>query len=317
MNIIFFFIFAFLTVFLSIKISVLADSLSNTSKVSKVLIGGILLAGVTALPEFVTCLSAIVFKNPHLAVGDVLGSNLFNIFIISFFDIIFIRKMMFNKTKSSNFFIFVLLIVSYIFILFFGNGNLSLLNIGIPTFIIIGCYIIYLFLIKKRNVLEKEESRFSYHKGIILKLVICSLFLIVSSVLLTITVNNISNYYVHFSSSLIGAILLGITTSLPEVITFYTLVMLDNYDLALLNIIGSNLFNLLVLALGDFILVGNPIYKYSDKETLIMVFLGIIVTVIAFIQNLKSKSFNKFTYIIPSIVIVLLYLAFWFLNFVY
>lgn len=84
MNEIFFLIFAFLTVFLSIKLSYYADLLSKTSGVSKALVGGIVLAGVTSLPEFVTCFSAMVVNNPALAIGDIIGSNLFNLFMICF-----------------------------------------------------------------------------------------------------------------------------------------------------------------------------------------------------------------------------------------
>ena len=84
---------SFLTVFLSIKLSYYADSLSKTSGVSRALIGGIVLAGVTSLPELVTCFSAIFVGNPLLAMGDVLGSNLFNLFMVCFFDLVFLKKM--------------------------------------------------------------------------------------------------------------------------------------------------------------------------------------------------------------------------------
>lgn len=75
----------------------------------------------------------------------------------------------------------------------------------------------------------------------------------ISSVLLTIVVNNISIAHPSFSSSFLGAIFLGITTSLPEVVTFYALINIKSYDIAVSNIIGSCLFNLLVLAIGDIV----------------------------------------------------------------
>ena len=77
----------------------------------------------------------------------------------------------------------------------------------------------------------------------VLKLVVTAIFMVMSSVILTVIVNNLSVIYPSFSSSFLGAIFLGITTSLPEVITFYTLVTIKSYDLALSNILGSNLFN--------------------------------------------------------------------------
>ena len=119
MNEILFLVFAFLTVFLSVKLSYYADRLSKTSLVSGALIGGIVLAGVTSLPEFVTCFSAIIVGNPALAIGDVLGSNLFNIFMICFFDVIFIRKMIFSKTARSHNLVLLILIVNYLILYLF------------------------------------------------------------------------------------------------------------------------------------------------------------------------------------------------------
>ena len=124
LNEIFFLFFAFLTVFLSIKLSYYADSISKTSKVSKALIGGIVLAGVTSLPEFVTCFSAISLGNPALAMGDILGSNLFNIFMISFFDVILMKKMIFAYTSKSHNLVLLLLLVNY-FILFLCTSLFS------------------------------------------------------------------------------------------------------------------------------------------------------------------------------------------------
>ena len=133
--------------------------------------------------------------------------------------------------------------------------------------------------------------------------------------LLTIVVNNISLVHQNFSSSLLGAILLGITTSLPEVITFYTLVILDNYDLAILNIIGSNLFNLLVLGVSDIFFRQYPIYIFSDANTFLILKIGVFITIICMIKTIKKPIFNKFLYIISSIIVVLSYLLFWFINF--
>ena len=89
MELILFLFLAGLTVFLSIKLSYYADLLNKSTNISGVFIGGILLAGLTSLPELVTCLSSIFLNNPYLAIGDILGSNFFNITMMCFFDILF------------------------------------------------------------------------------------------------------------------------------------------------------------------------------------------------------------------------------------
>ena len=314
MILVFFLLLAGLTIYLSIKLSYYADSVSKTTKASIEAVGGILLAGLTSLPELITCFSSIYLGNVYLAVGDILGSNLFNICIICFFDIIFIKKMMFNKTVPKSL-IYIILLINYIFIYLSlsGNVNISLFNIGLPTFII---FITYIFYIKKiiNKEDEQEKDCVKKDKFLILKFILTAILLIFISTLLTVIVNKISALNPSFSSSFIGAILLGVTTSLPEVITFISLIKLNNYDMALSDIVGSNLFNLLVLAIGDIILRKNQIYYYADFSNLLILKLCILTTIISFLQNKRCKSFNKITYIIPSVIVVFLYILFWILN---
>ena len=96
MNIILFFIFAVTTFFLSIKISEIVDKISKKNKKSGYIISGILLASITSLPELVTSIAAVKMNNPYLAIGDIVGSNTFNIFMMCLIDIILFPKMIFN-----------------------------------------------------------------------------------------------------------------------------------------------------------------------------------------------------------------------------
>ena len=156
MELVLFLFLAGLTIYLSFKLSYYADILNKTSNISGVFIGGILLAGLTSLPEFVTCLSSIFLNNPYLAIGDILGSNFFNISIMCLFDILFIKTMFYNYTKNKYYIIYLLLIINYFIMYLFMGGifNLELFNIGIPSFIIIISYIIYL-----KKAQEKDSKK--------------------------------------------------------------------------------------------------------------------------------------------------------------
>lgn len=317
MNEIFFLIFAFLTVFLSIKLSYYADLLSKTSGVSKALVGGIVLAGVTSLPEFVTCFSAMVVDNPALAIGDIIGSNLFNLFMICFFDIVFIKKMIFLNTSRLHNIVILILILNYLALYFFVSKifDFSLLSIGFPSILIIATYILYLKKIPKFEVDSYVINEDGSSKKTAVKLVIVSLCMAISSVLLTIVVNNISIAHPSFSSSFLGAIFLGITTSLPEVVTFYALINIKSYDIAVSNIIGSCLFNLLVLAIGDIVFLGYPVYMFSDNDTLILVILGLLFLVSCLIINYRKRCKNLFSYGFISFLVIVVYLVFWLSKF--
>ena len=83
---IFFLILAFLTIFTSIKLSYYGDILSKKTKLGTAFIGGLLIASITSLPEFVTSISAVIIDNIELSFGDIVGSNMFNIFVLSVYN---------------------------------------------------------------------------------------------------------------------------------------------------------------------------------------------------------------------------------------
>ncbi len=306
MELILFLFLAGLTVFLSFRLSYYADLLNKTTNISGVFIGGILLAGITSLPELVTCLSSIFLNNPYLAIGDILGSNFFNIAMMCFFDILFIKTMFYNYTKNRYYLIYVLLILNYLIMYLFMGGtfNLEIFNIGLPSFIIIITYIFYLKNAKEEKT-KKEVITTKEH--VLLKFFLVGLFMVIVSILLTLVVNLIAGKNPNVASSFIGAILLGITTSMPEVITFIALVKMKSFDLALSDIIGSNLFNLLILAIGDIFLKNKEIYYFVDKESMFLLIFGFILTILSFYQNNRKVVKNKFVYIIPSLMGILLY----------
>lgn len=306
MELILFLFLAGLTVFLSFRLSYYADLLNKTTNISGVFIGGILLAGITSLPELVTCLSSIFLNNPYLAIGDILGSNFFNIAMMCFFDILFIKTMFYNYTKNRYYLIYVLLILNYLIMYLFMGGtfNLEIFNIGLPSFIIIITYIFYL-----KNAKEEETKKevITIKEHVLLKFFLVGLFMVIVSILLTLVVNLIAGKNPNVASSFIGAILLGITTSMPEVITFIALVKMKSFDLALSDIIGSNLFNLLILAIGDIFLKNKEIYYFVDKESMFLLIFGLILAILSFYQNNRKVVKNKFVYIIPSLMGILLY----------
>lgn len=313
MELVLFLFLAGLTIYLSFKLSYYADILNKTSNISGVFIGGILLAGLTSLPEFVTCLSSIFLNNPYLAIGDILGSNFFNISMMCLFDILFIKTMFYNYTKNRYYLIYLLLIINYFIMYLFMGGifNLELFNIGIPSFIIIISYIIYL---KKAQEKDSKKEVIKTKEHVLLKFLFVGILMVIVSIFLTLIVNLIADKNPNVASSFIGAILLGITTSMPEVITFIALIKMKSFDLALSDIIGSNLFNLLILAIGDIFLKNKEIYYFVDKESMFLLVFGFILTILSFYQNNRKVVKNKLIYIIPSLIGVLLYIYYIVIN---
>lgn len=335
-------------VYSSKKISDCVDNIDKLTSIGGALIGGVFLAAVTSLPELITSISSSVIGEPGLVFGNILGSNLFNMLILAVVDILFINHMFMNKIRTlrkTNLFtiiMYVVILVPLALYQFFDLNVFKYLNIHLFNFInmsviSLAILVIYGFSIKALatdQVMDSEEKEEeisdntnnssdnkSKVKKEILKFIGFSVLLVIFSVLLTMTVDSLSIKF-NLGKSVAGALFLGAATSLPEMTAVIQLVRLKNYDAACGNVIGSNVFNFTILSVVDIIYgkediflgrlpveKGNPLYAESVNVRFLAIF-GIIATSIAMYMILRKKSKNKFTYIIPSIIIVLVYAAY-------
>ena len=296
-----FLVLAVLTSIVSIKLSYYGDILSKQTKLGSALVGGLLIASVTSLPEFVTSISAVILDNPSLSFGDILGSNMFNIFALAIYNLFFFKRFIFFNTKNSFIYEIIILLVEYIFILL----NLRILT----TILLFILYFLYAFKISKtKNDIHIEDKK---ENKPLLKFILVSITLIILSILLTLQADKLTHIYPNISSSTIGAILLGITTSLPEVVTTYGLIKYNNYNMAISNILGSNIFNFLVLSISD-LFNDNSIYNMVDINSKMYLYGGIIVTILLLISLFKK---NKIISTVLSIAISFIYLIIWYFQF--
>ena len=176
---IFFLVLAFFTIFMSIKLSYYGDVLGKQTKVGSAFVGGLLIASITSLPELVTCISAVAFDNLELSFGDIVGSDMFNIFVLAVYNIYFFKSDVFKNTSKRYILECIILITDYIFISL-GTNNIF---INITTIILFFAYMIYMLsviLIKTKD--EEEDTK--KEKFIVLKFTTTAIMMIILSVFL-------------------------------------------------------------------------------------------------------------------------------------
>ena len=306
---IFFLVLAFLVAFSSIKLSYFGDALSKQTKLGSALIGGLLIASITSLPEFVTSISAVLLNNPALSFGDILGSNMFNIFVLAIYNIWFFKKDIFKNADTKYKYECIILLVEYLLIYLGTKTNF----LDLATISLIIMYILYMIKIIKSND-EEDNLSTGFVEHPLIKFTGCALLLIVLSILLTFQADKITHIYPQVSSSTVGAILLGITTSLPEVVSTFALLKYNNNNMAISNMLGSNIFNFLVLAFSDIFVKNDHIYHYSDFYSYAYLFGGILITTLLLTMIIK-KAKNKLFYTLISLVMSLSYLLVWYFQF--
>lgn len=147
-------------------------------------------------------------------------------------------------------------------------------------------------------------------KQIIIRFILVSIGLVISSILITY-VTDIIAARLNLGASLAGALLLGIATSLPELTSCVSLVKIGNFNVSVGNIVGSNLFNFLIIFISDVLFIGGTVYDFAQSQTRNLVIFGIISTMLMLtVLKIKDKVKNKYILYIPSIGIIVSYLLF-------
>lgn len=308
---------ALIVVLLSMKVSDYIDMLDKKTSLSGAFIGGILLSAVTSLPELLTTVSATAWLgNPGLSLGNILGSNLFNLTILAI--LILCSSKLFKKAfiaKSHSTTNILLCFIYGILILnLFGFLKFEIFTVSITSILIFVCYLLGLKTMAKdsgdnsnsEDDKEEEAEMTLTIKQIVTRFILTSVGLVAFSILITY-ITDIISVELNLEAGLAGAIFLGVATSLPEVTSSISLIKKGSYNLTIGNILGSNIFNFLVLFIADVLYTKGTIYLFRDIETVKLLVFGAIATpLMLLILNDKKKKIYK----VSTLAIVVCYLLF-------
>ncbi|SCH10883.1 putative calcium/sodium:proton antiporter [uncultured Ruminococcus sp.] len=314
-----YFVLAVLVVLCSVKCADYVDLLDKKTNISGAFIGGIILAAVTSLPELFTSISSLyVVDNPELIIGNVLGSNVFNLAVLGALVAFTARNFIKSKVAPSHMATLVCSLIAYLgcaFATLTGWGTIPVININIVSLLIIVVYVIsFRFLSSDDTANDEEADSPLTVRQIVVRFILMALGLVVASICITWATDQIASK-LNLNASLAGALFLGVATSLPELTSSVALVRKRNYNAMFGNIIGSNMFNFTILSIADILCWKQSIYIPSYQTTLMLIF-GVLSSVIAGAILLKRRAKKeegnaaKIFHIICSLGIVLSYLLF-------
>ena len=224
-----------------------AASVAEHSKVSPLVIGLLILGFGTSAPEIMVSIFAALADEPELALGNAIGSNIADIALVLGVTAIIANV----EVKSSilKLELPILIVANIITAFLMLNNYLSFID----GLILISLLVVVLtWMIKSKNNQDHLDIEISQS---IIKMPIKSawlwtisglILLIISSKLLVWGAENIANA-LGVSDLVIGLTIIAIGTSLPELATSITAVLKNKHDMAIGNVIGSNLFNLLAV----------------------------------------------------------------------
>lgn len=264
-------------VWFSVKASNYVDLLDKKTSLSGAFIGGIMLSAVTSLPELFTSISAtVLIGQPGLCLGNILGSDLFNMAMLSFFLLMFTRTFTKARISASHrvvtlfvFLCYVLLMLDWLDLL-----NINILSVSLTSICIVILYILSVRYLAAEDSGEEEQADTSplTVKQVAIRFVAVSIGIVALSIVITYITDDIS-VRLHLGQGMAGALFLGIATSLPEAASTVTLLRMGNVDIAFGNIVGSNIFNFIIMAVVD-ILYRGSVYDFSDPQTVVLMLCG-------------------------------------------
>lgn len=217
--------------------------------IPQLIIGLTIVAMGTSAPEAAISISASVQGSADIAVGNILGSNILNILII--LGITSVITPLAVQKSTVKYEIPFVIIISVIFgLIGLFDNSIGFID-GILLWILFIAYIAYLFIMTKKGKIQADESDDEDNGKKPKKVWQLILFGIIGIALVVfgsnITVNAATEIATMFGMSerFIGLTIVALGTSLPELVTSITAALKKNADIAIGNIVGSNIFNIL------------------------------------------------------------------------
>ena len=241
-----------------------ASSLALKLKISKIFIALTIVAFGTCAPEVAISFHSVSSGDGGMAFANVVGSCIVNVFlIIGLASFIHPIKIWHSTVKRE---LPILTIITSIFVVLMVDSIFNPLTsntfsradavILILLFVLFMVYLVHM-LFRKNNMSAPEEIKIKYSPFISLLLLIVSIvFIIFSSDLIIESAKNIA-YALNISEKIITMFVIVVGTSLPEMIMTVTSARKGEFDMAIGNIIGTNIFNICVV-------LGVPIFIYGD-----------------------------------------------------
>ena len=285
-------------IFAGIRLAPYGEAIGRRTGIGQGWIGLLFLATLTSIPELTTTVSGASFGVPNIALGNAFGSNLFNVVIIAVMDVLLLGRGPFllrargYHTLSGGMAVLLTLFGVLGIVL---APRATFLGISPVSWLILVGYVVGVFLLfhAERHETVEEDTQWEgiSLKAAIIGFLVCAAVIVVSGIFLIHASKEIS-LTSGLSASFMGAILVAIVTSLPELATSIGALRIGAYDMIVGNLFGSNMFNILTLFFADAAFRRGSIYanlKGGEADQVVVAVCGVLLTVVAMV-SLGARS---------------------------
>lgn len=283
-------------VYAALKLAEYGDVIAVRTQLGGLFVGTVLLAAATSLPELITAISSFRLGAPDLAAGNFFGSNLVNMFLLALVDLAnyrvpLLRSQAITQTLTAAL-AAALMTVAAIFVL--ADVDFVIGWVSVESLILIALYFGGVWLVQQEGKLAAGSSAPAavtpaagfptLRRGVVgFAVAAAGLVLVVPAM-----VQSASEIAVitGLGAGFVGTALLSIVTSLPELLAAWAAVRLGAPEMAVGNLFGSSVFNMLGLGLADFFYVQGSFLNDVSNDFALVALLGLLLTMMALLGNL-------------------------------
>jgi cation:H+ antiporter len=303
---------------IAFRLARFADAIADATGIGRIWIGTVLLAASTSLPELTTDVNAALLGEIDIGVGDLMGSTLANMLVLALLDLGYARRRVLDNVSPdhalSGALAIVLTAIAGVAIAAGGLGSIG--PVGVETLVIAAIYLVGMRAVYGHSVSVTappeqlqlgESSRTLLWRGV-RGFALATVGLALTSPLLVLTASAIATEG-GVTETFIGTLLVGFTTSFPEIAATIAAVRIGALDLAVGNIFGSNAFNMCVLLGMDLAYGSGPVLAHASKDHLLSAQLAVLAIGFGILAMLARRSRRLGPVRIESVLVVLTYLG--------
>lgn len=302
-------------VFAAMQLAKYGDIIAIRTRLGGMFVGTLLLAGATSLPELLTTINSLDQNVPNLAAGNIFGSNMFNMFMLAILDLAnqnsrILRQVALKHALTAG--LAILLIGMGVFFIDI-NQNWKIGWVGLDSLLLMVVYLGGIRLLQGNrtppppSASELDPKLPSLWKAL-LGFSVATAVLVVVAPFLVSSSTEIAEI-TGMGTGFVGIVLVGMVTSLPEMVTTISAVRMGAYDLAVGNLFGSNIFNMFALGLTDLFLTSGRFIGAIDRDFAVAGMLGLIMTALGLLGNLARLERRLLFIELDALLLILVYFS--------
>jgi cation:H+ antiporter len=298
-----------------------ADEVSRITGLGQALVGAVLMAGVTSLPELATVVTASLSGSAALAVNNMLGGVAFQVTVLAVGDAVCRRRALSAVVPDPGVMLQAALGIGLLAVVAAGIivGELQILGVGLWSALVALLYGLAMVLLAGERTARawrpadkgwaapQEKPTESLTRALLF-IALTGAVILVAGVILTKTSEALAEQ-TGLGASFVGVLLLALSTSLPEISGVIAAVRRRRPEMAYGDILGTNLFDIVLIFLADLLYGGPPVLGEVGRFSAFAALLAIVVTAIALVGLLERRDTTVARVGVDSIAILVVYLG--------